>query len=364
MQTENRLIKTTCILVCCVLSALLVFFAVKYLTLAFLPFIFAWGFALSLKKPAALLVKYAGIPAKTASAFCVIFVSFTLLYVFFLFFSMLFREAKELYGYISENGTQIEATLHGVSDMLEQNMRKIPYIGKLGLLSDASVSFEQKLISRISEFFPQIAVWLGTLFAKAAKSVPHIALFILVTIIATFYFCLDLEKINRVLASFFPETPRKALFIFKEELFSVVFGYLRAYSLIIALTFTELFIGLSIIGTEYTFLVSFLIALVDILPVLGAGTVLIPWGIICLAGGNTRIGVCLLVLYLIITIIRQLAEPKIVGTFLGLHPLCTLLAMYVGVKLCGIWGIFLFPIGLIVVRNVYRRTEKERLSKT
>ncbi len=364
MQKENRLIKITCILLCSVLSALLVYFAVKYLSAAFLPFIFAWGFALSLKKPTDFLIKKAGIPAKWASAFCVIFISFAVIYISVLFFTMLFREARELYGFILENGTQIESTVRSMSEMLERSIQKIPYIGKTGLFSDASASFEEKLASRLSGFFPQFAVWLGTLFGKVARAVPYIALFALVTLIATFYFCMDLEKINRVLASFFPEKPRKTLFIIKEELFSVVFGYIRAYSLIIALTFTELFIGLSIIGTKYTFLISFLIALVDILPVLGAGTVLVPWGILNIVFGNTRNGICLLVLYLIITIIRQMAEPKIVGTFLGLHPLCTLLAMYVGVQLCGIWGVFLFPIGLIAGRNVLRRIGAESPADT
>ncbi len=355
MADNRKLIKITCILLCAAVLSVFAYFAFRYLTVAFLPFILAWGIALSLKKPTEFLVKNAKIPRKGAAIVSVIFASILVGYVFFLFFSMLLREAGEVYQRLSKDSALIEGTVKNMTESLRHTLQNIPYLGKKLSFIQLSESFEAQLTRWLSGFSPQIVSFIGALLGKLVKTIPYIAIFLFVTVLAAFYFCADLEKINRALALLFPEKQRRTLFIIKEELFSVVFGYIRAYSLIIALTFVELFIGLSIVGTKYTFLISFLIAVIDILPVLGAGTVLVPWGIILLSFGNLRSGICILVLYLIITVIRQMAEPKIVGSFLGLHPLCTLLAMYVGARLGGIWGIFLFPIVFIVARNVYRR---------
>lgn len=355
MAENKKLIKITCILLCTCIIFVFAYFAVRYLALAFLPFILAWGIALSLEKPTQFIVRNAKIPKKAAHIVAVILFGTIVFYLFFLFFSMLLREAKDVYERLASDSSVVDDTVKNISESLRLSLRNIPYLGKKLSFVQFSESFENRLSQWLVSFSPQIVSFVGVILGKFFKTIPYIAIFLFVTVLASFYFSADLEKINRTLALLFPEKQRHTLFLIKEELFSVVFGYIRAYSLIIALTFVELFIGLSIIGTRYTFLISFLIAIIDILPVLGAGTVLVPWGIILLLFGNLRSGVCILVLYLIITVIRQMAEPKIVGNFLGLHPLCTLLAMYVGVQLCGIWGLFLFPVAFIVARNVYRR---------
>lgn len=355
-MTENKnLVRTTCILLCALILSVFIFFTVRYLALAFLPFILAWGIALSLKTPAEFLEKNAKIPKKAAHIVTTALFAAVTFYLFFLFISMLFREAKEAYAGLSENSALVEGVVKTLSEKVRNTLQGIPYVGKKLSFAQISEGFETKLLGWLQGFLPQLVSLAGSLLGKLIKAVPYAMIFLFVTLISTFYFSADLEKINRTLALLFPEKPRRTLFVIKEELFSVIFGYIRAYSLVIALTFVELFVGLSIIGTKYTFLISFIIAVIDVLPIVGAGTFLIPWGIINISLGNLRTGICLLVLYFIISVTRQMAEPKIIGNFLGLHPLCTLLAMYVGARLCGIWGIFLFPVTFIVIRNVYRR---------
>ena len=93
-------------------------------------------------------------------------------------------------------------------------------------------------------------------------------------------------------------------------------------------------------------------AFVDILPVLGTGTILIPWGVYMLISGNYFMGIGILILYVIITVIRQILEPKIVGSYVGLYPLVTLMAMYIGTKVMGFFGLFLFPITIILLKKM------------
>jgi predicted PurR-regulated permease PerM len=118
------------------------------------------------------------------------------------------------------------------------------------------------------------------------------------------------------------------------------------------ITFAELFIAFLIIRIEYSFVIALLIALIDVLPVLGAGAVLIPWGIISMVFGNYSVGIPILISYAVITVVRQIIEPRIVGKFIGLPPLAALASMYIGLKLMGVIGLFVFPVGAIVVKRV------------
>ena len=112
------------------------------------------------------------------------------------------------------------------------------------------------------------------------------------------------------------------------------------------LTFTELSILFNLFDIEHAVLKAAVIALLDILPILGTGGIMIPWGIISLVLGYTKLGIELLLIYVIVTIVRNYVEPKIVGTQLGLHPIITLVSMFIGLRLFGFWGLFGLPVGI------------------
>ncbi len=185
-----------------------------------------------------------------------------------------------------------------------------------------------------------------------AISLPEATMFTIITILATFFMLNDRHKIASAIMHQLPEVWYDRLMTIKDDLFSAIFGYLRAAVIIMAITFTELLIGLSIIGVEYALLFALLIAVIDILPILGSGTVLIPWFLYSFAIGDIRMGVSLLILYAVITVIRQAIEPKIVGEQIGVYPLITLLAMYAGLRLAGFIGLFLGPITFLLIRNI------------
>jgi sporulation integral membrane protein YtvI len=159
-------------------------------------------------------------------------------------------------------------------------------------------------------------------------------------------------------------TKKRRLFVsdiiisFKRSIVSFYGAYLK----IMAITFVELLVGLSIIRGSFSILPAFAIALVDFLPVLGCGTVLVPWAIISLIVGNTTMGIGLFILYIIIFIIRQFIEPKIVGDQLGLNPLLALTSMFVGVQVIGVLGLIIMPIIVTIIADLQRH-EKINLFK-
>ena len=132
-----------------------------------------------------------------------------------------------------------------------------------------------------------------------------------------------------------------------------VFKLIKGYGILMLMTFLELLAGFLILRVKYALLLSLLIAVIDILPVLGTGTVLIPWGIAGLILKNTALGIGILVLYAVITVIRNFAEPKIIGKQIGINPLFTLLSMFIGIKLLGFAGVIIFPTALIVTVKYY-----------
>ena len=138
----------------------------------------------------------------------------------------------------------------------------------------------------------------------------------------------------------------------KKCLGGVLFKYFRSYFLIMLITFGELSLGLTIAGIRKPLAAAFIITLLDILPVLGTGIILIPWGIFRLITGDLRTGILLLLVYAIITVIRNIIEPKIVGKEVGLHPTLTLISMFVGTRLFGIAGLFALPVGLSLIKSL------------
>lgn len=133
---------------------------------------------------------------------------------------------------------------------------------------------------------------------------------------------------------------------------TVVWKILRVYALMMTITFVELYIGFSLLKFPMPMLLGFLVAIVDILPVLGTGTVLIPWAMILCILGKSGLGAGVFVLYLVITVVRQTLEPKVIGQQVGLHPVVTLLCIFAGAQLIGILGIFTFPVIATMIKKM------------
>lgn len=163
---------------------------------------------------------------------------------------------------------------------------------------------------------------------------------------------MDFKKINNFIALQLPAKIVNFLIEVKKQLKTTGYKYIRAYLLMISITFVQLFIGFRILKIDYAFTIALLTAIVDILPVIGVGTVLIPWSAVLLLSGDFFTGFGLLIIFIITALIRQFIEPKIIGVSIGLNALATLIAMYAGFKMFGFIGMFTIPLFVIIIKNL------------
>ncbi len=197
---------------------------------------------------------------------------------------------------------------------------------------------------------PLGAVW-GT-----AKQIPMFAAGLLVCIVSCCFMTADYHNLRDGILRQFKPASQAAVVRAKQVTFSTIGKMGKSYSIIIGITFLEMVIGLSVLKLcrlytgGYIFAIALVTAVVDIMPVLGTGTILIPWAVISFCTGKFGLGVGLLVLYTIIGIIRQIVEPKLVSAQLGLPPYLTLAAMYIGTQLFGFLGLFLLPLLLTLLK--------------
>lgn len=195
----------------------------------------------------------------------------------------------------------------------------------------------------------------AALLGAAAARLPRFLVGFLVWIIASVFLTVDYRRVTAFLARQLPPH-RRALAADAKRLFCDTIGQmLRAYGLLLLLTFGELLAGFWLIGVESAPLAAALIALVDLLPILGVGTVLLPWAGVALLGGDVWLGVWLLVLLVVITVVRRVVEPRLIGERVGLPPLVTLVALYLGWRAAGVFGVLLLPPAITVLVQLQQR---------
>jgi len=257
-----------------------------------------------------------------------------------------FNEIKQLISFFAEQPDWFNNIVSNVNKLISK--ANTIYVQLPDQITD---SIKSTLESTSSSFASFITGFLQSII-DSVISVPQVLIFIIVTIIALYFLTSDRNKIYKFVRAQFSEYIYKKIVTIKNDMFSALLGYLKAYMIIMSITFIELAIGLSVIGIEYSILLALVICVVDILPILGSGTILIPWILYCLFTGDITKGVSILVVYAIIFIVRQLIEPKIVGKQIGLHPLVTLFAMYTGLQFFGVLGLILGTLVVILIKSI------------
>ena len=317
-----------------VLIAIFLYIALKYAFWIFFPFVFAFALAFVIRKIVVILIKLTGLKIKEAS-FVILICCYILLFTSMYFlFSFLIKEGIGLaqnLPYIYQN--DIEPI---ITDFLSRNT-----------IQNSIINLSINDLKNITSTF---ILNISGKLANLALNVPDVLVTATVTIISSFFLCVDYDKIKNNILELFPVAFRKKLITIKQNIILSLGAMLKCYLIIFVITFIELFAGLSLLRVKYPFIVSFIIALADFLPLIGTGTVLIPWAIISFVSGKPAFSVGVIALYLIITLVRNIIEPKILGKNIGVHPLLTLAAMYIGLKLGGFLLAFLLPFCLFIFR--------------
>ncbi len=200
-------------------------------------------------------------------------------------------------------------------------------------------------------------------------SLPSIAICIGITVIALYFICVDKIYILDQVEHHLPKVWVRKIGKHLKDLIQTLGGYLKAEATLVLVSFIISLVGLYILQfmgfqVEYPLLMALFIGFVDALPILGSGTVMIPWAIICALNGDINLGIAILVLLIIMSIARQILEPKLVSKNIGVHPIFTLIAMYTGFKIIGIIGLLIGPIVLIIFKNIFASLIDQGVFKT
>lgn len=330
------------------LIALLVYITVKYGFGLLSPFLLAFLIAYIIKTPAKFIARKTKLPYKPISLLLVL---------------LFYGTAGILIALLSiklvTSATQVITTL----PLLYSSQIEPALSALFGSIEQSLVRMDPALVETLNNLFTQFIKSMGdlvtSLSVKAvgslsgyASSLPGLFVKFVLMIISTFFIAGDYDLLVGFASRQLPEKARALLLHIKEYVVGTLFVCIRSYALIMTITFVELSIGLSVLGIKNGILIALTISVFDILPVLGTGGIMIPWTIITALQGDYPLAIGLLVVYLAITVIRNILEPKIVGAQIGLHPILTLASMFAGAQLFGILGLFGFPILLSLLRNL------------
>ena len=349
---ENSRLHACAELSLCLAGAVLAFWLVmRYLAGIFLPFLVGWGLAFLARPIACRIHRGTRIPTRFLRLATVLGALLLLSGGVWALSARLAKEAGALLSRLTDGGFPDAGELLGrLPPRVAEIVGALPFFQVEGDTPSLLGELLRSLMETLTGVLPSL---LGSL----VSSVPKMVLTFVVTLISAVYFCLDLETVNQAILSLCPSTQRARLLSFKNGMARTALLYLRSYLILMGMTTAILLVGFLFMGVEYALLLAFVISLVDILPVLGVGTVLLPWAVGAFLVGNTPRGVALILLYLVAVTVRQLAEPKILGGSLGVHPLFALLFTYGGFRLGGVWGMILGPaVGVLLLALLRAKT--------
>ncbi len=223
-----------------------------------------------------------------------------------------------------------------------------------------------------SNLLETISRWLSnflTSMLSALSSIATVGIYAVITILATYFICADRLYILDQIEHHLPRDWVKKLSKNIKKISSLLGGYLKAQVILILINFVLVLIGLYAfkffnMRVEYPLLMALFIAFADALPIVGSGTVLVPWAVISAMKGDINLAIALIVLYVVITIVRQFLEPKVVSDKIGIHPIFTLIAMYTGYRTMGLVGMLIGPIVIIILKPIYETLINKGIVKT
>lgn len=335
----------------------LAYLAVRYVFGAIAPFIIAF-IAASLVEPIVrFFVSKFRLPRAAASTIGIIL----LLIAFFAIASFvsvfIWKEGKDL---VFRLPSYISSIAEHIKHLMQNDT------GIFSHLSDESIAKVMDYIANYDYstlFTGSIGGFVLGYAGNMVVQIPNILVFCIVSIVSSFFMSISFPKVKSFILMQFKPQQQSLIIDVKKTLFSTVGKYLRSYSILMFTTFAELLIFFLIFGFEPALPLAFLIAIVDILPVLGVGTILIPWSLVSLLSGAPWRALILICMYIVVTIVRQVLEPKVIGDHVGMMPILTLFCIWVGLKLFGFGGMFLIPITVVIFKNLHE-SGKVKIWKT
>ncbi|MCM3746633.1 AI-2E family transporter [Paenibacillus pasadenensis] len=326
-----------------VLTVYLIMLAFTYLYSIAAP-IFLSFLIFAVIEPLAKLLNRVGIKKSIASAISIMIFSALILGVFFGAGYIMVREATTLADKLPEYQIILQEQVDEGSSWLKE---------QIGALPPGTVDKLQEYIDSLTRWGQKVAEGFLLKAAGYLSSVSTFMFNFVIGIILAYFLSIEIGSWKRIATNKTPKTFKKAFFFLRENVFSGILAYLKAQLKLISITFAVVFVSLLVLGVENALTISVIAAVFDVLPLLGVGTVFVPWILYLVAVGDFQLAIWLGILFLVIVAARQILEPLITGDTLGVSAFTMLAFMVLSLSLFGIAGVILSPILLILVKALY-----------
>ncbi len=327
---------------------LIVLIVVKFLMPYILPFVIAFLLAILIDPLVNFLEK-----KNIGRGFAVFISLFIFLLLLSLLLTVMFSQVYIQLDRLVRNLPEYEKIGENLQWIMNQDLQLTEMIEGWELPSAVSTAIDHNLES----FYQTVLTGLSGLvdsLLDIIRALPNIFIITIIVFIATFFASRDRDMILDFIMIFVPHRLKEDVRGLLKEIASASFGFIRAMTILISITIMISIIGLEVLSSEYSLIVAFAAGILDLIPVIGPSLVYFPWALYSFFSGQIFFGIGLLVIYGVIIVVRQVAEARILGSSIGIHPLATLISIYIGIRLFGVGGFFLGPALLIILKAIFK----------
>ncbi len=295
-----------------------------------MPFLIGVFLAVLVQKPAAKISKN---NKKRVAGLLVLLLFVALIGVLFLLCLMIYKNSQRIV-------ELLKSTASYFVDITER------VIDKFSLSIDTTIF--------VNQFFDNFGKTATGMIGGVAKTLPKFVFTLVITVVSTCYFAIDYDKLVKFAVGLFSPKTIRVVGATKRIVTKNLYKIIKGYIILTSITFGELLIGFFVLGIKNPIVVAAIVAVIDLLPVLGTGVVLLPWAVVLFFNASYFTGIGLMILYFIIVFLRNFLEPKIVGNQIGIPPILNLLIIFFGLKFFGFIGMIFLEITVVVCVNLYK----------
>lgn len=344
MKSSKKYFKALANLGVALVVLLLVILLLPRMIIWFMPFVAAGIISLIASPLVRFFEEKIKLKRKAGSAFVIIVVIALVILVIYLVGSKLIEEGIGLLNALPEMWASMEEDLASVGDKLSVIYDKLP-----GDTQEAISNLGKQVGEFMAGLFEKIGTPTITAVGNFAKQLPSMLISIIMCLLSAYFFVADRYQMGEWFKEHIPASIMNRYAMIRRSIIKSVGGYFKAQLKIEIWMYLLLVIGLSILGVDYVLLIALGIAVLDLLPFLGTGTVMVPWAIIKIFSGDYKMAIGLLIIWGVGQLARQLIQPKIVGDSIGVPPIPTLFLLYIGFKIGGVIGMIIaVPLGLLI----------------
>lgn len=356
MKIKKNWVKITLFAVGIILVALGIYFflptivsVIGFVFELFLPFILGYIFSMLVNPLADKLQKRMKIPRGMSAVLVIVLIIGILGGILTFAIWKIVDEARMLY-------TQFPTIYISMRDGMRSLGEKwsTVYVNLPVNIQEAITALGNAISDKAAQIINNISAPMVDYAGNFAKALPRVFIAVIVFLLSSYFMVSENRSVTAAVKKITSPHLAKRLAIIKREIKKYLGGYLKAQGILMLISFFIMFIGLSIFDIQYALLIALGIAIVDALPFFGSGLILWPWTVVSFLNGNIKLGIGLICIYIAVTIMRRLAEPKLVSSRVGMHPLLTLMSMYIGYKTLSIGGLILGPIILMLIISFYK----------